>query len=292
MIGGFIGTPIGGVINVDAFFLSAAPGSYALSGQSAAFNAKLLVTAGSYTISGQAIVLADNMAAVAGAYAITGQPAALSPRLAAPAGSYVVTGQGAAFADRMPVTAGAYALTGQAAAFNPTETIASGAYAIAATPVRFALTMTCASGAYALTGSPAFHTELIKGAGGDRRRYGGPLRLERRRILVTDDEGVRRRVDLLERFRPPAPFGGPAPEWALPGERGDTPAPTPAPLPMLALSVAPALPQTLPAVQDARDENEIFELLTRTADPLAEDIRGVLAILHASGQLERLLEPA
>jgi hypothetical protein len=228
----------------------------------------------------------------AGAYAITGQAAVLNPMLAAVAGSYVITGQGAVFAGRMPVTAGAYALTGQAATFRPIETVASGAYAIAGSPVIYNVTMACAAGAYALTGSLVAFTQVINGAGGYPNLYRGKLQLERRKIRITDDEGRSRKVDMLRHLKPPPPFA-PAPDWVLdkakaaPVRRPEPPAPMlPTVLP------APRLPESLTALQDARDENELVEFLTNTPDPLVEDIRQVLGVLASTGQLDRLLENA
>jgi hypothetical protein len=60
------------------------------------------------------------------------------------------------------------------------------------------------------------------------------------------------------------------------------------------VSVPPAgrLPDSLIALQDARDENDLVELLTNNPDPLVEDVRRVLRVLAASGELERLLESA
>jgi hypothetical protein len=69
----------------------------------------------------------------------------------------------------------------------------------------------------------------------------------------------------------------------------------PPPAEAMALPVglpAPRLPASLLALQDARDENELVELLTNSPDPLVEDIRQVLGVLAATGQLERLVENA
>jgi hypothetical protein len=62
--------------------------------------------------------------------------------------------------------------------------------------------------------------------------------------------------------------------------------------PMSAALPARRLPESLTALQDARDENDLVELLTNSPDPLIEDLRQVLSLLHASGELERLLENA
>ena len=277
--------------------LIATPGSYALTGQTAAFNSKITVTAGAYTISGSAALFADKMVASAGSYAITGQPAGFNPKLIVVAGSYTITGQTALLATRMPVTAGAYALTGQTAAFNPRETVSAGAYAITGTAITYKINFVCALGAYTITGSPVAFTQVINGAGGERRRAGGDrklyrgrLEIARRQIIVTDDEGRTRRVDLLRHLKPPPPFA-PAPDWVLP-KVPDVPPPAAEALPIAPMLPAWRLPASLLALEDARDENELVELLTNGPDPLAEDIRRVLGVLAASGELERLLESA
>lgn len=292
MIGGFIGNPIGGVINVNNLFLNAATGSYAISGQTALFNESVVVTAGSYTISGSAALFATGMVSSAGSYAITGQAALFNETVVGAAGAYTITGQAAVFADRMAVTAGAYALTGQSAAFIATETNAAGAYAITGTAIAFKVTMACVAGAYAITGSPVAFTQVINGSGGETRPfYRGKLQLERRKIRITDDEGRARRVDMLRHLKPPPPFTAPAPEWALP-DVPDVPPPVAQALPIAPPMSAPRLPQSLLALRDAKDENELVEFLTNSPDPLDEHIRHMLGVLAASGQLQALLESA
>lgn len=295
MIGGFVGKPIGGVINLLTTFLSADSGAYTITGQAATFNENVTVAAGSYTINGSAALFATLMVSSAGSYAITGQAAVFNETVAATAGSYAITGQAALFAVLMPVTAGAYALTGQTAAFNPKAVVPAGAYAITGSAITFKINWVVAPGAYAITGGLVAFTQVINGAGGDKRLYRGKLEVARRKIRITDDEGRARQVDLLRRFKPPPPFTGPAPDWALPQDEGvahelfdATPALPIAPTTM----PAARLPQSLLALQDARDENELLEFLTNSPDPLVEDIRQVLGVLAASGQLEALLESA
>jgi hypothetical protein len=269
-------------------YLIATPGAYVITGRTAAFNTKITVTAGAYTINGSAAALATRMVASAGAYAVTGQAASFNTKLIPAAGVYAITGQSASFATRMPITAGGYAITGQSASFTTTWTNAAGSYALTGVAITFKIRMACAVGAYALIGSPAFYTQVINGAGGDGRRAGGDkklyrgrLQIARRQILVTDDEGRTRRVDLLRHLKPPPPFA-PAPDWVLP-DVCDLPPPAEA-LPMAMPPALPAwrLPESLLALQDARDENELVELLTNSPDPLVEDIRRVLGVLAAN----------
>jgi hypothetical protein len=297
MIGGFIGNPIGGVINVNNFSFSVTTGSYAIAGQAAAFVGNVLVSAGSYTITGQSIAFATKMAANAGSYALAGQSAVFNETLLGAAGSYALTGQTALFATRMMASAGAYALTGQSAAFNPIETVSAGAYAITGSAITFKLNWACAAGAYVITGAPVTLSQVINGSGGERRRAGetkkpcgGRLKIERRKIIITDDEGRVRKVDLLGHLKPPPPFA-PAPEWVLP-DVPDLPTPADEALRLPLALPRPRLPESLLALQDARDENDLVELLTNSPDPLVEEVRRVLGLLAATGQLERLVESA
>ena len=291
----------------SAAVLIATPGAYAITGQAATFNARIIVTAGSYTINGSAAAFATRMVASAGSYAITGQAASFNPKLIAVAGAYAITGQSATFATRMPITAGAYTLSGQAATFNPKEIVAAGAYTVTGVAITFKMRMVCSPGAYTITGNAAPYFETIRGAGGwTKKHYRGKLEIARRQIIITDDEGRTRRVDLLRHLKPPPPFA-PAPDWVLPQVAGLPPAlaeamPLVLPAELFAHDLVrkpvptfrdhARLPDSLIALQDARDENDLVELLTNSPDPLVEDLRHVLSLLHASGELERLLENA
>jgi roadblock/LC7 domain-containing protein len=230
------------------------------------------------------------MPAVKGTYTITGQAAAFITSLLTVSGSYALTGQAAVFATRMPIASAAYAITGQAAVLTPTANAASGAYAITGSAITFKINWVVASGSYAISGNPASYFEVINGAGGGKKLYRGRLEIARRKIIITDDEGRTRRVDLLRHLKPPPPFA-PAPDWVLP-DVPNVPPPVADALPIAPALPMPRLPQSLLALQDARDENDLVELLTNSPDPLVEDIRQVLGILAASGQLEALLENA
>lgn len=292
MIGGFIGNPIGGVINVSNIFLAVDTGVYTIAGQTALFNEGVTVTAGAYTISGQPIVFSDKMLSVAGSYALTGQAAAFNDSIAAVAGSYALTGQAALFADQMAVASGSYAVTGQAAVLTPVETVTSGAYAVTGSAITFKLNWVVAAGSYAITGSPVQFSQVINGSGGEAKPfYRGKLELERRKIRITDDEGRARKVDMLRYLKPPPPFTAPAPEWALP-DVPDVPPPVAQALPIAPSQPAYRLPESLLALRDAKDENELVEFLTNSPDPLTDHIRHVLGALAASGQLQALLESA
>src|SRR5258708_839615 len=77
--------------------LTAAPGSYTISGQPAALRAAITVAAGSYTINGQSIAFADKMVASAGAYAISGNAITFKINWVCAPGAYTITGSPASF---------------------------------------------------------------------------------------------------------------------------------------------------------------------------------------------------
>lgn len=130
--------------------LAAAAGSYATTGQAATIkrNKALAAAAGSYSVTGQAATLAKTagatnytLTAAAGSYSLSGQAAIIkrSRALAAAAGSYSIAGQAATIARSrvLPASAGSYAISGQAATFKRNRVVAA------------------AAGVYAITGKPA-----------------------------------------------------------------------------------------------------------------------------------------
>jgi hypothetical protein len=267
--------------------LTAASGSYALTGQSALFNAKITVAAGSYTISGQPIAFATKTVQSAGAYAITGQSAVVNERLLGAAGSYAITGQAALFATRFPVTAGSYAITGQTGPFTTTEAAAVGSYAISGSAISFKINWVCSPGAYALTGAAASYHELINGAGGDtkiRRPARSNVRLLARKIAVKNDDGSTRKVDLLDRFKPPPPFAFP-PDWVVPQQAEAAPIARLRPMPLPLPSQAPVLPASLTSLQELRDEDDLeaIGIVMAAPDPLADQVTALLALLQRGG---------
>lgn len=106
------------------YSITAAQGSYALTGQAAGVRTarKLVAAQGSYALTGQVAGLKRGyrLAAAAGAYALSGQAAVLraARRLVAAAGSYALSGQAVTLtytlARSLVAAAGSYALTGQA----------------------------------------------------------------------------------------------------------------------------------------------------------------------------------
>lgn len=142
-----------------AYTLTAAAGSYVLTGNAAGLKRGLMLTAaaGSYAVTGVAAGQRRTyaLAAAVGAYTLTGVAAGLARglRLSGAAGAYVLTGNAAAMrrGAKLVAAAGTYTLTGGDVAFLRT-------YALAAQ-----------AGAYILTGNDAglvaTHTDLLAGTG-------------------------------------------------------------------------------------------------------------------------------
>jgi hypothetical protein len=143
-----------------AYTLTAATGSYTLSGQAAALTVtrKLTADAGAFTLTGQAagVAAGRRLTAETGSHTLSGQAAGLTVtrRLTADAGTFALTGQAAGLRPARVLTAatGAFALTGQAAAltYDPLT----------------AYSLTAAAGAYSLTGQAATLTYSGASSGG------------------------------------------------------------------------------------------------------------------------------
>ena len=145
----------------------AAQGSYTLTGQAAGLLADRLLTSaqGSYTLSGQAAGLeaARLLTSAQGSYALTGQDAGLNYGrfITADQGSYTLTGQDAGLLISRLLTAaqGSYALTGQAAGLLSDRLLAAGQGSYALTGQAAGLyagrLVTAGQGSYTLTGQAA-----------------------------------------------------------------------------------------------------------------------------------------
>lgn len=184
------------------YTLTAASGSYALSGQAATITKTRIVSAGqgSYSYSGQSATILKTriVAAAQGSYSYTGQAATVlkSNVISAAAGSYAYAGQAASILKGWVLTAanGSYSVTGQAATINYTP--AAGSYVLNAAAGSYALTgqsatilkskvVAASAGAYSLAGVDA--TITYSGAantGGGS--YDEPRPKRRRHIIEVD----------------------------------------------------------------------------------------------------------
>lgn len=164
-----VATPSAGA----TYTLTAAQGSYALTGSASGLTAarKIVAGQGSYNLTGQAATLkaARRLTAAQGGYALTGYAADLvytpiggaTYTLSAAAGTYTLTGQasGLRAARKLVAGQGLYSLTGVAAGLvrGFRLTAASGSYTLTgqAASLKRGYLLTAATGSYTLTGHNA-----------------------------------------------------------------------------------------------------------------------------------------
>jgi hypothetical protein len=151
-----------------AFIVTAAAGSYAITGTNASleFGREVVAGAASYAITGTNATLSKGIPLVAGAgsYAITGVDAALEfgRTIAAAAGSYAVTGTDASLEYGREVVAavGSYAITGTDAVLiksggNKTLVADAGSYSMSgsASSLEYGRELAADAGSYSITGT-------------------------------------------------------------------------------------------------------------------------------------------
>jgi hypothetical protein len=114
-IGG-IGSPIGyplGLIEAAAgttTVLSAAGGTFALTGEAATFQIELAVSFGGFALAGEAAAFQDQFVAASGSFTLTGEAQAFEPQFSAACGSFALVGEVANLYDRR-VTGGSASAT-------------------------------------------------------------------------------------------------------------------------------------------------------------------------------------
>jgi hypothetical protein len=147
----------------NAYSLSCAAGSFALSGQSATLSIAMPASSGSFALTGNAITPAVAMSAAAASFALTGLAAGLTAqrRLIAASGSFTFTGNAAGLAKgvRMAAASGFFALTGSAASFLVSRKLAAsfGTFTITgnAASLRKGFTLGTSAASFVLTGKAA-----------------------------------------------------------------------------------------------------------------------------------------
>ena len=166
--------------STGSYTLTAAQGSYSLTGQDVALLASrsLAAAQGSYTLTGQdaALLRLFTLTAAQGSYSLSGQAVALaaSRLIAAGQGSYTLTGQAVGLLASWVLAAGqgAYALTGQAAGLTYTPL---GSYSLLADAGSYTITgqsvgllasrlLAAAAGSYSLSGQDVGLTYTPAGA--------------------------------------------------------------------------------------------------------------------------------
>jgi len=139
-----------------AYSISAAQGTYTLTGQSQTLGVGVNATQGTYTLTGQLQTLAVGMPTTQGAYTLTGQDQTLAVGMPAAQGTYTLTGQAQTLKQGKGIAAtqGVYTLTGQAQGLNPSLLSTEGSYNVTGSAVTLTKTkpITAVSGTYTLTG--------------------------------------------------------------------------------------------------------------------------------------------
>mgnify|MGYP001215696728 CR=1 FL=1 len=150
-----------------AYSLTAAQGSFALSGQTAALKAGRKVTAaqGSFAETGQAAAMqiARRLTSAVGSFALSGQNALfpVARKVTAAQGSFALSGQTAALLKGKTITGavGSFSLTGQSAVFAAARrmTASQGSFALSGQTAALiqARLMQAANGSFTLTGQAA-----------------------------------------------------------------------------------------------------------------------------------------
>lgn len=150
-----------------AYTLTAAQGTFSLSGQSATLRAdrKLSAASGAFALSGNAAALryGYKLTASAGSFALSGKAANFKRTyaLAASSGSFVLSGKnaGLAFGHKLPAATGAFSLSGQTAALRFGHNLVAGAGSFGLTgqsaTLRVGRKITAGTGAFTLTGNSA-----------------------------------------------------------------------------------------------------------------------------------------
>lgn len=137
--------------------LTAAFGSYALSGKTATFDEGMPAVFGSYVLTGQITTFNLGTIASFGSYTLTGEATTFDDGLTAAFGSYVLNGQVATFLTGTFVTAafGSYTLNGQATTDDTSVPAAFGPYSLAGKTTAPDIGMPSVSGSYILIGETA-----------------------------------------------------------------------------------------------------------------------------------------
>lgn len=150
-----------------AYTLTAAQGTFSLSGQPASLRSarQLSAAVGSFALSGKAATLryGYKLTASAGGFALSGVAANFKRTyaLAASTGSFVLSGKnaGLAFGHKLPAATGSFSLSGQTAAlrFGRNLVAGTGSFGVAgqSATLRAGRKITAGTGAFALTGNSA-----------------------------------------------------------------------------------------------------------------------------------------
>lgn len=156
------------------YTISAAQGSFTLTGQAAALTVqrKIVAAQGSFTLTGQTVALKFGhvLAAAQGSFSLTGQSVTLSAqrKITAAQGSFALTGQAVAlqYSRIMAAAQGSFTLTGQAVAFWRGVSLSAGQGSFTLSGQSVALSaqrkITAAQGSFSLSGQTVILTAQRK----------------------------------------------------------------------------------------------------------------------------------
>lgn len=147
--------------SVGSFTLSAAAGSYALTGEPGLFTIASSSGFGSFALTGEAATFLQKLNPGFGAFTLTGEPVTFSTTggftLAAANGSFALTGGNSSFAIALAAAMGAVAETGQPATFllGTAMQANTGTFTLTPQVATFKTSLVSASGSFIETGQPA-----------------------------------------------------------------------------------------------------------------------------------------
>jgi hypothetical protein len=139
--------------------LSAATGSFALTGESATLGAAVACADGSFALTGKAATLGAAAACADGSFALAGEAATLGAAIACAGGSFVLTGEAATLtfvsAHGLSSAAGSFSLTGENAVLGVSLSTAAGSFALTGEAATLGAAVACADGSFSLAGGAA-----------------------------------------------------------------------------------------------------------------------------------------
>jgi len=145
---------------IGAFAIGTVPSSTAIT-------YTLSAASGSFALTGEATAFTLSEADHAGSFALTGTASLFSLSQAPAAGSFTLTGEATAFAFAEAVASGAFALTGIATTDTDSEAAATGSFALTGIAATMAITYgSVPAGSFALSGvAQTFNFEVPEGSG-------------------------------------------------------------------------------------------------------------------------------
>lgn len=146
--------PTSGVVDT---LLTAASGSFTLTGEAATFDVGMPAAFGSFTLTGEAALLGPGIVAASGSFALTGEAATFDMKTSAAFGSFALTGEPVIFGVGLTAAFGSFTFTGEAATFDTAMPAVFGSFAFTGEPATFSSPgfLTAGFGSFVFTGEVA-----------------------------------------------------------------------------------------------------------------------------------------